>query len=141
MSQKDYKLEIIGNLIGNSFHARALAKKLKTNPMMVSRKINELCDFNVFDYKEEGKNKIYFIKDTAEAKAYIYMAENYKLIKVLEKLDFKLARQSGSHKIYKNSEGIRVTVPFHSGKILHPKLLKSILRDIELSVDEFKKFL
>ena len=64
-----------------------------------------------------------------------------KIIKVLEKLGFKLARQSGSHKIYKNSEGTRVTVPFHSGKILHPKLLKSILRDIELSVDEFKKFL
>ena len=64
-----------------------------------------------------------------------------KVIKVLEKLGFTLARQSGSHKIYKNSEGTRVTVPFHSGKILHPKLLKSILRDIELSVDEFKKFL
>jgi len=64
-----------------------------------------------------------------------------KIIKVLEKLGFTLARQSGSHKIYKNSEGTRVTVPYHSGKILHPKLLKSILRDIELSVDEFKKLL
>ena len=64
-----------------------------------------------------------------------------KLIKVLEKLGFNLTRQSGSHKIYKNGEGVRVTVPYHSGKILHPKLLKSILRDIELSVDEFKKLL
>ena len=64
-----------------------------------------------------------------------------KVIKVLEKLGFTLARQSGSHKIYKNNKGIRITVPYHSGKILHPKLLKSILRDIELSIEEFKKFL
>ncbi len=42
-------------------------------------------------------------------------------IKVLEKLGFQLVRQSGSHKIYKNSSGNRVTVPYHSGEILHPK--------------------
>jgi predicted RNA binding protein YcfA (HicA-like mRNA interferase family) len=64
-----------------------------------------------------------------------------KVIKVLEKLGFSMVRHSGSHKIYKNREGVRVTVPYHSGKILHPKLLKSILRDIELSVEEFKKLL
>ena len=64
-----------------------------------------------------------------------------KVIRVLEKLGFTLARQSGSHKIYKNSEGIRITIPYHSGKTLHPKLLKIILRDIELSVEEFKKLL
>ena len=64
-----------------------------------------------------------------------------KVIKVLEHLGFSLVRQSGSHKIYKNNEGVRVTVPYHSGKILHPKLLKSILRDIELSIEEFKKLL
>ncbi|MCK5321384.1 nucleotidyltransferase domain-containing protein [Candidatus Pacearchaeota archaeon] len=88
MSQKDYKLEIVGSLIGNSLHARALAKKIKTNPMMISRKIKELCDSNVFDYKEEGKNKVYFVKDTAEARTYINMAENYKLIKILERCPF-----------------------------------------------------
>jgi len=88
MSQKDYKLEIVGSLIGNSFHTRALAKRLKTNPMMISRKIKELRDSNILDYKEEGKNKIYFIKDTAEARMYIYMAERYKLIKVLERYPF-----------------------------------------------------
>ncbi len=64
-----------------------------------------------------------------------------KVIKVLEHLGFSLVRQSGSHKIYKNNKGVRVTVPYHSGKILHPKLLKSILRDIELSIEKFKKLL
>jgi predicted RNA binding protein YcfA (HicA-like mRNA interferase family) len=34
-------------------------------------------------------------------------------IRVLEKAGVLLARQSGSHKIYKNREGKRVTVPYH----------------------------
>ena len=63
------------------------------------------------------------------------------VICVLEQLGFFLARQSGSHKIYKNVEGRRVTVPYHAGKILHPKLLKSILRDADLTVEEFKQLL
>lgn len=64
-----------------------------------------------------------------------------KVIKVLEIRGFVLVRQSGSHKIFKNKEGIRVTVPYHSGKILHPKLLKSILKDADLTVDKFKELL
>jgi len=42
-------------------------------------------------------------------------------IKALDKAGFFFARQSGSHKIYKNKEGKRTTVPYHAGKILHPK--------------------
>ena len=61
-----------------------------------------------------------------------------KIIKVLEKRGFVLVRQSGSHKIYKNREGRRVTIPHHSEKILHPKLLKSILRDADISVEKFR---
>jgi len=63
------------------------------------------------------------------------------VIKVLERVGFSLARQSGSHRIYKNREGKRVTVPYHAGKVLHPKVLKSILRDADLTVDEFKELL
>ena len=51
------------------------------------------------------------------------------------------ARQSGSHRILKNAAGKRVTVPFHSGTILHPKLLKSILRDAGLTVGAFEELL
>jgi len=60
-------------------------------------------------------------------------------IRVLEKAGFFLARQSGSHKIYKNREGKRVTIPYHSGKILHPKVINSILKDADLTVDKFKE--
>lgn len=64
-----------------------------------------------------------------------------KVIRVLEHIGFTLARQSGSHKIYKNMEGKRVTVPHHSGKILHPKVLRNILRDSDLTIQQFKELM
>jgi len=63
------------------------------------------------------------------------------IISILEKKGFVLIRQSGSHRIYRNEKGKRVTVPYHSGKILHPKLLKSILADAEITVEEFRRML
>jgi len=63
------------------------------------------------------------------------------IIKVLERKGFVLVRQSGSHKIYKNKKGLRVTIPYHSGKILHPKVLKSIIRDAEISIEELRNLL
>jgi predicted RNA binding protein YcfA (HicA-like mRNA interferase family) len=62
-------------------------------------------------------------------------------IKALEKAGFFFSRQSGSHKIYKNKEGKRVTVPYHSGKILHPKIFKTILRDADLTIEKFKELI
>lgn len=63
------------------------------------------------------------------------------VMKVLERKGFSLVRQSGSHKIYKNQEGKRVTVPYHAGKIIHPKVLKSILRDAGLPAERFEELL
>ena len=63
------------------------------------------------------------------------------MIKIVEKMGFHFIRQSGSHKIYKNNEGKRVTIAYHSGKILHPKIIKSILVDVGISVDKFKQIM
>jgi len=85
MEQKDYKLEIILLLINNRCHVRGLAKELNINHMTVFRNIKNLSEENVVDYIQEGKNKIYFLKETIEARAYFLIAENYKLMKLLEK--------------------------------------------------------
>jgi predicted nucleotidyltransferase len=85
MSQKDYKLEIIEKLLKSDSHMRGLAKALGTNQMMVSRKIKELEKINVVDYRQEGKNKVYFLKKTIEAQEYVYVAEHYKLIQLLKR--------------------------------------------------------
>jgi len=63
------------------------------------------------------------------------------IISILEKRGFKLVRQSGSHKIFRNSEGKRTTIPFHDSKILHPKILKSILNDAGIEIEELEKIL
>ena len=63
------------------------------------------------------------------------------IIAVLEKKGFLLARQSGSHKIYKDAAGKRVTVPFHAQKVLHPKLLRSIMRDAGIGTEELESLL
>ena len=63
------------------------------------------------------------------------------VIRVLERSGFLLARQSGSHKIFRNEEGKRATVPFHSGRILHPKVLRGVLREANLTMEEFQVLL
>jgi len=63
------------------------------------------------------------------------------VIKALDRAGFSFSRQSGSHKIYKNKEGRRVTIPYHSGKILHPKVFANILRDADLTVERFNELL
>ena len=40
--------------------------------------------------------------------------------------DFVLMRSKGSHRIYFRG-GRRVVVPFHRGKILHPKIVREVL--------------
>jgi len=61
------------------------------------------------------------------------------MARALERLGFRLTRQSGSHKIYFNDQGVRVTLPYHARKILHPKLVASILRDAGISTAELRK--
>lgn len=63
------------------------------------------------------------------------------VISAIQKIDFKFSRQTGSHKIFKNQKGKRVTVPYHTGKIIHPKVLLSIINDAELTVEEFIELL
>lgn len=55
---------------------------------------------------------------------------------LIERHGFRFVRQSGSHRIFRNTKGTRITIPVHPGTVLHPKLVKSILKDAELTVDD-----
>ena len=63
------------------------------------------------------------------------------IVKVLGKLGFREVRSSGSHRIYRSESGLRATVPFHSKIILHPKIIKTILQDSDLTVKRLKELL
>ncbi|MCF6269139.1 MAG: type II toxin-antitoxin system HicA family toxin [Melioribacteraceae bacterium] len=43
---------------------------------------------------------------------------------------FDLIRTKGSHRIYYKNN-VRVVIPFHSGRILHPKIIKQVLKATE----------
>jgi len=61
------------------------------------------------------------------------------IIEALEKNGFSKVRQSGSHQIFRNVEGQRVTVLYHAGQILHSKLFKSILNDAGWTIERFEQ--
>ncbi|WP_416671053.1 type II toxin-antitoxin system HicA family toxin [Egbenema bharatensis] len=57
--------------------------------------------------------------------------------KLLKKLGFEAIRQKGSHVFYRHPDGRTTTVPYHKGRDLARPLIREILREIELSPDEF----
>jgi len=54
--------------------------------------------------------------------------------KLLLKSGFLLLRSQGSHRIFFKGN-IRVVVPFHSGKILHPKIVQQVFQAISDAED------
>jgi len=85
MSQIDYRLKIAESLLRKDNHIRGLAKVLGTNQTTISRKIQQLYKDSIVDFREEGKNKVYFLKKTLEAREYIYIVEKYKTLESVKK--------------------------------------------------------
>ncbi len=50
---------------------------------------------------------------------------------ILLKAGFELIRSKGSHRIYMKGNK-RVVVPFHADKVLHPKIIKQVLKATEI---------
>lgn len=85
MSQNSYNTKIVESLLQKNNHIRGLAKDLNINQMTVSRRINDLYKENVVDFRQEGKNKVFFIKKTLEAKQYAYIVEIEKVQEAVKK--------------------------------------------------------
>ena len=78
--------------------------------MIISRKMQELFNENAVDFNKEGKNKVFFIKKTEEARNYIFITEQYKLNKFL-------SRYSSLRNIIKKIQGdkrIKLAILFGS---------------------------
>jgi len=61
--------------------------------------------------------------------------------KLLFLLGFKKTRQKGSHTLYKHPDGRITTVPHHKGRVLVRPLIREILKEIEITVDDYNKHL
>jgi len=58
--------------------------------------------------------------------------------KLLLRLGLIAVRQRGSHVFYRHPDGRTTTVPHHPGRDLARPLVREILREIELTPDEFQ---
>ena len=65
------------------------------------------------------------------------------VVKVLESIGFVFVRQSGSsHAVYKRLlDQRRTVVPMHGNTIIKRRTLKSILKDANLTLEEFRSLL
>ena len=63
------------------------------------------------------------------------------VVRVLGKIAFEVARIKGSHHFLQHPDGRATVVPVHAGETIGPGLMSKILRDTELSRDEFVKLL
>jgi len=66
----------------------------------------------------------------------------YQVLKALQKAGFYVHHQTGSHVILKDTEDLqkRITLPMHN-KDLKKGTLKSILKQVGISKEQFKKLL
>jgi len=85
MSQNNYNIKIVEALLKSNNHIRSLAKLLGTNQTTIARKLDELYKENIVDYNQEGRNKVFFVKKTLEAKQFAYTVEAHKLLELLKK--------------------------------------------------------
>lgn len=63
------------------------------------------------------------------------------MIAFLKSLGFSEIRCKGSHRFYKHPDGRTATVPDHKGEDLGKGITHKILKDIEISEEEFKSWL
>lgn len=75
--------EIVHLLMKGDLHPRGLAEKLHSNHMTVSRRLRNLIEENVVDYRKEGKNKVYFLKKSIEGRNAVMIAEIYRQSNIL----------------------------------------------------------
>lgn len=59
------------------------------------------------------------------------------IVRLLAAKGFIEVRQRGSHKQFRHTDGRATTVPYHAGRDVAPVLLKQILKDVGLTIEEF----
>jgi predicted RNA binding protein YcfA (HicA-like mRNA interferase family) len=63
------------------------------------------------------------------------------VIAALRKAGFGVVRINGSHHFLQHADGRCTIVPIHAGETIGPGLLNKILKDIEMSREEFVSYL
>ncbi|MBF0466154.1 MAG: type II toxin-antitoxin system HicA family toxin [Nitrospirae bacterium] len=63
------------------------------------------------------------------------------IISILKKAGFRIERQRGRHVFLKHQDGRHTVIPVHLGETIGPGLFSKIIRDIEMTKEDFFGFL
>jgi len=63
------------------------------------------------------------------------------IIRALERAGFQVIRTRGSHVFLKHPDSRATAVPTHRGEIIGPGLFRGILRDVEMTLEQFSALL
>lgn len=69
------------------------------------------------------------------------LLKSEQVAKALYRLGFVNTRRKGSHFRFVHPDGRKTTVPMHKGKQIGRGLLRAIMNDINISIDEFEQYL
>jgi len=58
---------------------------------------------------------------------------------ILSRLGFRLVRQKGSHAFWQHEDGRVTIVPVHKGEDIGRGLLRQIVRDVSIDLEEFAR--
>jgi predicted RNA binding protein YcfA (HicA-like mRNA interferase family) len=64
-----------------------------------------------------------------------------KFEKLLKHLGFVKVRQKGSHVFYRHPDGRYTTLPNHKGDLITRSLLREILRQIKITIEEYSELI
>ncbi|KYC45955.1 MAG: Nucleotidyltransferase domain protein [Candidatus Methanofastidiosum methylothiophilum] len=127
MLQNCNDYEIILALLKGKSHIREIARKLKTNQTTIKRRLDVLYNQNIVDYKVEGKNYVYFIKKSLEARSFVIISESYNFILFLKKYPYL----KGIIKKIMEKENINMAIVFGS----YAKGISTESSDIDIYIE------
>jgi len=61
--------------------------------------------------------------------------------KLLFSIGFARVRRKGSHAFYRHPDGRTTTLPHHKGRMLSRSLLREILKEIKITVDDYNRYI
>jgi len=79
------------------------------------------------------------IQDLGEGESFVvkcYIKTNLSIDMTCFGVDENNKLSDDRYMIFYNQKGVRITIPKHGSKILHPKIIKNILRDAEINEDD-----
>lgn len=75
VQKRNINEEIVQTLLINDNHIRGISKIINIPHVTIMRKLNSLLKENIVDFRREGRNKIFFLKNTLNTKNLILKTE------------------------------------------------------------------